>query len=114
MENIEKIQKKVCSQFGASYMVAEPNKKVGIALKTLTRLPLNALRHPPEGDTTGWYIGGGEELSDDPNFFQPLHVLHLDERCPEIRKYLGLAPGWRVLLAGDYIDILYDESLLHV
>lgn len=77
-------------------------------------MPINGLRHPPEGDTTGWYIYAGESLSDEPDFFKPLHVKHLDEWCPQVKKYLGLAPGWRFLIAGDYEDIWYDESLLQI
>jgi hypothetical protein len=46
-------------------------------------------------------------------FFLPLHVTHLESRCPEIIKYLGLAPGWRFLVAPDYEDVWYDKALLH-
>ena len=114
MENIEKEQKEVCLQHGSSFVASEANEKVGIALDTLSQLPLNALRHPPEGDTCGWYIWGGEEMSEISDFFQPLHVSHLNERCPEIIKFLALAPGWRVLLAGNQVDIWYDETLLNI
>ena len=50
----------------------------------------------------------------DSDFFKPLHVEHLADWCPEIRKYLGLPPGWRFLIAGDHEDVWYDESLLDV
>ena len=87
--------------------------KVGIALNVREGItPINGLRHPPEGDTTGWYIYAGEELSDDPDFFKPLHVEHLDKWCPQIKKYLGLPAGRRFLVAGDYEDVWFDESLL--
>ena len=111
MGSIEKEQKEVCLKYGSSFVEAGPGTKVGIALETVGRLPLNALRHPPEGDTCGWYIWGGEEMSQTPDFFQPLHVSHLKDWCPELMKYLGLAPGWRVLLAGEYVDVWYDEEL---
>ena len=55
-------------------------------------LPVNGLRHWPEGDTSGWYIWAGE-YSEDPDFFKPLHIEHLMEWCPWVEKYLGLAPG---------------------
>ena len=29
----------------------------------------------------------------------------------QIKKYLGLAPGWRFLIAGDYEDVWFDERL---
>jgi hypothetical protein len=52
-------------------------------------LPLNGLRHAPEGDTCGWYIWAGEELSDDSAFFEPLHVEHLPAVCPEVLPYFN-------------------------
>ncbi|MFV1457974.1 DUF4262 domain-containing protein, partial [Bacillus mycoides] len=45
------------------------------------------------------------------DFFLPLHVQHIDEWAPEIKKYLGLPPGWRFLIAGDYEDVWYDPNL---
>ena len=88
---------------------------VGVARNVVPgAVPLNALRHPVEGNVCGWYIWAGEELPDDPEFFRPMHVSHLADRCPELLRYLGLAPGWRVLIAGDYVDAWFDESLLNV
>lgn len=113
MDIIEEQQKEICFKYGSSVIESEENTKVGIALKTIGELPLNALRHAPENNTCGWYIWGGEELSQDPEFFQPLHVLHLKETCPEVIKYLGLAPGWRIMVSGDQVDIWYDQELLN-
>jgi hypothetical protein len=66
------------------------------------------------GDTTGWFIWGGEaepaEQADD--FFQPLHVEHLYEWCPEILPYLALPPGWGVIVDAGYEDAWYDPSYL--
>ena len=114
METTEKLQKEICLKYGSSFLPSERDSKVGIALETLNQLPLNALRHPPEGGNCGWYIWAGEEMSKDPDFFKPLHVSHLKETCPEIINYLGLAPGWRVLLAGEHEDVWYDKELLNV
>ena len=77
-------------------------------------LPINGLRHPPEGDTTGWYIWAGEELSQDPDYFEPLHLFHLLDRCPEVLKYVGLQPGWRFLVTPGHEDVWFDDSLLKV
>ena len=111
--DIELAQKEVCEKHGVLHCPSPSGLKVGIALNVRDGIvPINGLRHPPEGDTTGLYIWAGEELSDDPGFFKPLHVEHLSEWCPEIQKYLGLPPGWRFLIAGDYEDVWYDESLL--
>lgn len=112
---VESSQKKICEKYGVDHYLSPPNLKVGIALNVQERItPINGFRHPPEGDTTGWYIWAGEELSADPNFFKPLHVEHLSDWCPEVQKYLGLPPGWRFLIAGEYEDVWYDESLLDV
>jgi hypothetical protein len=53
-------------------------------------------------------------LTEDPEFFQPLHVEHLPDRCPELLAYLGLPPGWRVQLAPGHEDAWYDDKLLRV
>ena len=106
-------QHEVCERYGVPHCPAPPDSKVGVALNLRDKkVPVNGLRHPPEGDTTGWYLWGGAELSADPDFFKPLHVEHLSDWCPEAQKYLGLPPGWRFLIAGDYEDVWYDESLL--
>jgi hypothetical protein len=87
---------------------------VGVALATLSRPPLNALRHPANDTTSGWYIWGGEALSRASDFFQPLHVEHLAERSPAILPYLALPAGWRVLIAPGQEDVWYDAQLLDV
>ena len=107
-------QQSVCSQFGSAFSPPEEDSKVGIALATLGLAPLNALRHPAERGTCGWHIWGGEILSQDPEFFQPLHVHHLVQHCPAIIPYLALAPGWRILLAPSQLEVWHDPSLLNV
>jgi hypothetical protein len=67
----------ICRRFRSSVLMPGTDQKVGIALSTLAQKPLNALRHQPEGETCGWYIWGDEELSQDPEIFQPVHVSHL-------------------------------------
>jgi hypothetical protein len=78
-------------------------------------MPVNGLRHSPEGDTTGWYIWAGEGgPARGGDFFAPLHIEHLAECCPMVVPYLALPPGWRFLVAHDYEDVWYDETLLAV
>ena len=67
-----------------------------------------------EGDTSGWYIWGREEFSENPDFFVPLHIEHLSEWYPHIIKFLGLAPGWRFLTAPDHEDVWEDKTLLQI
>jgi hypothetical protein len=113
--NIIEQQKIVCSRYNTTFFSTPVDIKVGIAVNVAEGArPINGLRHPPQGDTSGWYIWGGEQLSSSPDFFMPLHAKHVLEWCPEIVKYLGLPPGWRFLFAKDYEDIWYDPTLLKV
>ena len=55
-------QKRICSEYGAELLPSPPDMKIGIAKNVLDRLlPINGLRHPPVGDTTG--ISGLEKCS---------------------------------------------------
>jgi hypothetical protein len=107
-------QMKLCEKYGVLFLEANANFKVGISKNVQDgRMPLNALRHPPEGDTTGWYIWAGNEILDHDDFFSPLHVKHLEKLCPLIVKYLGLPAGWRVLIdCNGYEDVWFDPSLI--
>jgi hypothetical protein len=107
------VQQELCQQYGAGFVESLPLMKAGVARNVREGLvPINGLRHPPVGDTSGWYIWAGEELSEDPDFFVPVHVMHLGEWCPEVIRFLGLPPGWRFLVAGNYQDVWEDPSLL--
>ena len=108
-----KAQREICTRFATGVDAPAPHTKLGVALQTRGQLPLNAFRHPAEGDTCGWYLWWGDTLTEDPEFFHPMHVLHMQERCPEIVPYLALPPGWRVQLAPGHEDVWYDEKLLN-
>lgn len=113
MMSLGELQSSTAERFRVAPVLPGPELKVGIARNVRSGMqPLNALRHQPEGDTSGWYVWAGEELSDDADFFVPLHISHLGEWCPEILPYLGLPPGWRVLLAPGYEDVWFDEAIL--
>jgi hypothetical protein len=110
MSHIE--QRQICERFGSQFLRAADRQTVGISAN-LSALPLNGLRHPPEGTATGWFIWAGE-YSEAPDFFQPMHVYHLVDVCPSVLPYLGLAPGWRFLLAPGQVDVGYDATLLEI
>jgi hypothetical protein len=98
---------------GVEPFAAPPDLTVGIAGNVRSGLqPVNGLRHPPDVGTTGWFIWAGEQLSDEPGFFVPLHVAHLAEWCPAVLPYPELPPGWRFLIAPEYEDVWEDPSLL--
>jgi hypothetical protein len=105
-------QARVCERLGVHPVPPEAGERVGISPNVLTDLkPLNALRHPPENGTCGWYIWAGEEPGSDPDFFVPLHADHVVEWCPLLEPYLSLPPGFRVLVAPGYEDVWFDEDL---
>ena len=113
--DITQSQTEVCEKYGAQCQALDLSLKVGVSEDFFSgKVPLNGLRHPPEGDTCGWYLWAGEEMSTAADYFHPLHAFHLVERCPEVIRYLGLPPGWRFLVAGDYEDVWFDEKLLKV
>lgn len=108
-------QQEMCKRYGSRFVASPESLNVGIALNVKSGIiPINGIRHTPEGDTTGWYIWAGEEMSENPDFFVPLCVEHLSEWCPRVLPYLGLAPGWRFLIAGHYVDVWKDDSLLRI
>jgi hypothetical protein len=112
---IPELQKALCARFEVAHVPAPPHLKAGVAANFCGGIvPLNGLRHPPASGTTGWFLWGGETLSDDSGFFAPLHVAHLAELCPQVLPYLGLPPGWRFLLAGPQEDVWYDPALLEI
>jgi hypothetical protein len=115
MENLKHLQSELCRRFGVAPVFPAPHLKLGVSVDMLSgKYPLNGLRHPPENGTCGWFLWAGEQLSLAPDFFQPLHVEHLMERCSRVLPYLALPPGWRFLLADGYEDVWQDDSLLAV
>jgi hypothetical protein len=110
---LELSQRKVCQEYGASYLRPLPNSKLGIALRTLGCAPIHGVRLEPTETTCGWYIHAGEQWSDDPEFYQPLCVEHLPNYCKPALPFLGLPPGWRFITDGQgYIDVWPDPSVL--
>jgi hypothetical protein len=115
MPPLSDLQQRVCRQFKAGFLPCDESLKVGISRDfDPLQFPINGLRHPPEGTTNGWYLWSGEHFSEAPDFFVPLHAWHLHQRCPELLKYLGLAPGWRFLIAPGHEDVWFDSNLLSV
>jgi hypothetical protein len=113
MSLLSNTQREICLKFGASCLLSDDRLKIGISrMFDPEQFPINGLRHPPEGDTTGWYIWCGKEFPTDEDAFVPLCASHLNDRCPEIVKYFGLGPGWRFLLAPGYEDVWFDPNLL--
>ena len=115
METLEHLQSELCGRFGVPVTFPQRHLKLGISADFCSgNFPLNGLRHPPEDGTCGWFLWAGSELSSAPDFFQPMHLEHLFERCQRVLPYLALPPGWRFLIADGYEDVWQDDSLLIV
>ena len=112
MEAAEERQRAVCREHSADFDPPSPGTRVGIALQTLGSAPLNGLRIPGHGAVCGWYIWGGESPSEDADFYQPMCIEHLADRCPSALPFLALPAGWRFLSDGEYVDVWYDAGLL--
>jgi len=112
-ENIETVQRVLCSRLGFDFYGCDLNHKVGVSLNIKDRVrPLNGMRIKPELGTCGWYIWAGEVLSSASDFFVPLHVSHVENWEPLLLPYLGLPPGSRFLITEQYEDVWYDAKLL--
>ncbi|MGI2139922.1 immunity protein Imm33 domain-containing protein [Shewanella baltica] len=107
-------QQVICAKFEAEFAPCNSGDKLGIAIETIGKFPINGLRHIAENETCGWYIWCGEELSDDADFFKPLHVSHINKYLQEIEKYLGLPSGYRFLVAAGVEDVWHDPSLIGI
>ena len=108
-------QREICRRHGAEFLYAPLSLKLGLARDLQpSEFPLHGLCHPPESGTCGWFIWTGELDTTDAEFFAPVHIGHLPEGLAFVLPYLGLAPGWRFLLAPGYEDVWFDSTLLHI
>jgi hypothetical protein len=107
-------QKEVCERFEAEFIPCSQTEKLGLAIETIGQLPINGLRHKAENGTCGWYIWCGEAISQDAEFFKPLHVNHINEYLPEVEQYLALPPGYRFLITEGYEDVWHDSSIINM
>jgi hypothetical protein len=112
-ETLEELQRRVCKAYGAEYVPPAPGTKVGIALQTMGRTPVSAVRLKPTETTCGWFIFAGAEWSDDADFYQPLCVEHLPDYCESALPFLALPPGWRFHTDGQKeYGASFDPTLL--
>lgn len=108
-------QREICRRYGADFLGTGFSLTLGLARDLEAgQFPLHGLRHPPQNGTCGWFIWTGDLETNNPAFFAPVHVSHLQDELPLVLPYLGLAPGWRFLLAPRYEDVWFDRSLLSI
>jgi hypothetical protein len=113
-QEIERQQRDYCKSQNVQYTPASKESFTSLALSTQGLIPINGLRHPPQRWHNGWFLWSGEELSTDTAFFSNVHTHHLTELRPEVLKFLGLPPGYRFLITGEYVDVWFDPTLLDV
>jgi len=102
----------VCQKYGVPFFPSPSNLKVGIAENVRKGLkPINGVRVAPTEETTGWFLWAGETMWKDDDFFLPMHVAHVIDWCPQAIKFLGLPPGSRFLVDGDFEDVWMDLSV---
>lgn len=105
-------QAAVCARVGVVPSEVDALAVVGVG--PLGGYPLNGLRHPPRGQSNGWYLWTGGEFPPEPDFCRPVHVAHLTGLAPQAMKYLALPPGWRFQVAPGHEDVWSDDLLLDV
>jgi hypothetical protein len=106
-------QQSVCEWANVSQRPPTPNSKLDIALSSLGKQPIHGLRVAPTTATNGWYLWCGGEMSEDPDFFAPLHIEHLSQYLPAAIEYLELPVGYRFVTGGaNYEDVWFDPNLL--
>lgn len=104
-----------CELQGVEGYPPEWASKLGIALGTLGKEPINGLRLKPENGTNGWYLWCGTEMPMDDDAFSPLHVEHIENYLPQVKKYLEPPPGYRFLIdENDHEDVWFDEALIPI
>jgi len=102
-------QREICERYGSLVIYPNEHLKIGVALQTKGKLPVRGDRLQPENGTDGWYIWAGDDFSEDPDFYQPVHIVHLHEIWPELIPYLALAPGYHFVIDDKgYEDIWYE------
>jgi len=106
-------QRKVCERHGSPVIYPDEHMKIGVALQTKGRQPIRGRRYKPENGTEGWYIYAGDDTSEDPDFYKPVHIVHLHEIWPELIPYLALAPGYGFVIDDEgYEDIWYEPDIV--
>ena len=106
-------QKELCVKYNSDWNPINKKLMIGSS-NNLDSDPINGLRHPKEGNATGWYIWTGK-YSESEDFFKTICAEHLLQIRPQLIKYFGLNTGFRFLIdKDDYEDVWYDPDLKNI
>lgn len=101
-------QQFICEKFNSPFVKCNDEKKIGIAIGSMKNQPIRGKRYLQMDGTEGWFIWGGENSKED-DFFQSIHVAHINKLFPNIKKYLALAPGFTFIIdAEGYEDVWFN------
>ena len=108
-EKLELIQRQVCAKYDVPFFACNLDLKVGISPDVRDGIrPIYGVRVEPIEGSSGWLFWAGEgPPSEDPDFYMPLHGIHLSEWAPLVLPYLGLSPGWYFCITEQYEDVWY-------
>ncbi|WP_420477880.1 immunity protein Imm33 domain-containing protein [Brevundimonas sp. FT23028] len=108
---IKSQNQEICRTYGSGFSPVSERDIIGYSSIKSGLWPLNGLRHQPSKGYSGWYIWWGENLPGESDFFKPIHLNHVEFIGVNFRQYLSLEPGWRWLLAPDYVDVWFDANV---
>jgi hypothetical protein len=96
--NLEDLQKQICEKYDSKYIQLNATEMVAFAIQSLGQQPIYAMRIVlDKQDHISWFIHCGE-YSEAVDFYQAMHVSHLQKYLPEILPYLALEQGFHVII----------------
>lgn len=111
LEDWKKVQLGICAEHDLTPVAVRADERLGIARNVRSgQLPINGVRYRPEDGMCGWYIWAGEKTDDD-DFFDALHVAHLEDWCPIAMPFLQLPPGWCFSTDGAEASLWFEPEV---
>ncbi len=107
-------QMKICEKYNVPWVGTPLDQMIAVSKDLISgKLPINGLRHLPEGKSVGWFVWAGGEINNDTSLWDNIHIQHLIEMYPDLLKYLGLPPGYRFQIDDKgYEDVWFDQKII--
>ena len=87
----------ICKRYQSDVVAYAEHDMIAIAMSTLGEQPIYGSRTRKLQDRVTWFFHCGE-FSGDEDFYKPVHLRHAVLLLPEIKNYLCLAPGFRLII----------------